>query len=50
MVHPIVLGNGTKRLFNSVSRRTLTLIDSVSFPTGVMVNTYHPAAQPDADG
>jgi hypothetical protein len=44
----LVLGNGTKRLFNNVPRRTLTLVDTVAFPTGVMVNTYHPSA-PDAE-
>jgi dihydrofolate reductase len=44
MVYPIVLGNGTKRLFNNVPRRTFTLVDTVAFPTGVMVNTYHPSA------
>jgi len=43
MIHPIVLGDGTKRLFENVSRRTLTLIDSVSFPSGVVVLTYQPA-------
>ena len=43
MVHPIVLGDGTKRLLNGVSRRALTLIDSLIFPTGVVVLTYRPA-------
>ncbi|MEO8897303.1 MAG: dihydrofolate reductase family protein [Candidatus Dormibacter sp.] len=43
MIHPIVLGDGTKRLFSTVPRRTLTLVDTVAFPTGVIVNTYHPA-------
>lgn len=47
MVHPIVLGDGTKRLFASVPRRTLRLVDTVAFPTGVVVLTYRPAA-PDA--
>jgi len=45
MVHPIVLGDGAKRLFNGVPRRTLTLVDSLTFPTGVVVLTYHPATQ-----
>src|ERR1700693_5342349 len=48
MVYPFLLGNGTKRLFNTVPRRTLTLVNTVAFPTGVMVNTYHPSA-PAAD-
>jgi dihydrofolate reductase len=43
MIHPIMLGGGTKRLFNNVPRRTFTLVGTVSFPTGVVVNTYHPA-------
>jgi dihydrofolate reductase len=43
MIHPIILGSGTKRLFASAPRRTLRLVDSVTFPTGVVVQTYHPA-------
>jgi riboflavin biosynthesis pyrimidine reductase len=42
MIHPIVLGDRTKKLFSRVPRRSFTLVDSVSFPTGVVVNTYHP--------
>ena len=44
MVVPIVLGNGTKRLFNGVPQRTFTLVESLTLPKGVVVNTYHPAA------
>jgi hypothetical protein len=43
MVYPIVLGDGTKRLFNGVPRRTFMLVESATFPNGVLVNTYHPA-------
>ena len=43
MIHPIVLGNGTKRLFTNVPERRFSLVDTVSFPTGVVVHTYHPA-------
>jgi dihydrofolate reductase len=43
MIYPIMLGDGTKRLFNSVPRRTLKLVDTVAFPTGVVINTYRPA-------
>jgi dihydrofolate reductase len=43
MVHPIVLGSGTKRLFASAPRRTFTFVDSMTFPTGVVVQTYRPA-------
>lgn len=46
MIHPIILGDGTKRLFDHVPRRTLKLVDSVTFPTGVVVHTYHPAPEP----
>ncbi|HEY6781622.1 MAG TPA: dihydrofolate reductase family protein [Candidatus Dormibacteraeota bacterium] len=45
MVYPLILGDGTKRLFNGVPRRTFTLVETLRFPTGVVVNTYHPAAQ-----
>ena len=43
MIHPIVLGNGEKRLFAGAPRRTLRLMETVTFPTGVVVATYHPA-------
>jgi dihydrofolate reductase len=46
MIHPLILGTGTKRLFATAPRRTLTLVDSVRFPTGVVVQTYHPAPAP----
>jgi dihydrofolate reductase len=45
MVYPLILGDGSKRLFNGVPRRTLALVETLRFPTGVVVNTYHPAAQ-----
>ena len=44
MVVPIVLGNGTKRLFNGVPQRTFMLVESLTLPKGVVINTYHPAA------
>jgi dihydrofolate reductase len=46
MICPIVLGDGTKRLFNNVPRRTFALVGSESFPKGVVVSTYHPAPAP----
>ncbi len=46
MIYPIVLGDGAKRLFNGVSRRTFTLVDLLPLPNGVVVNTYQPAAAP----
>jgi dihydrofolate reductase len=40
---PVVLGEG-KRLFeNGVPPRRLTLVETTSTPSGVLVNTYHPA-------
>jgi len=50
MVHPVVLGQGSKRLFTGVPRRTLALVSSVTFPTGVVVLTYHPAPASPAGG
>ncbi len=43
MIHPIVLGAGSKRLFEGVPTRTPKLVESITFPTGVIVLTYHPA-------
>jgi dihydrofolate reductase len=41
-IFPVVLGEG-KRLFeNGVPPRGLTLVDTRSTPSGVLVNTYHP--------
>ena len=48
MVHPLVLGGGERRLFRHAPKRTLELVDSVAFPTGVVVLTYRPAAVPAA--
>lgn len=52
MIHPIILGtgSGTKRLFATVPRRTFTFADSVRFPTGVVVQMYHPAPPPAGQG
>jgi dihydrofolate reductase len=44
MVHPIVLGDGSKRLFAGAPRRTLALTDTLALPNGVVVNTYRPTA------
>ncbi len=42
-VIPVVLGEG-KRLFeNGVPPRALTLVETRSTPSGVLLNTYHPA-------
>jgi dihydrofolate reductase len=49
MVHPIVLGDGTKRLFDGAPRRTLALVDGLALPNGVVLNTYRPAAAAAGD-
>lgn len=42
-VFPVVLGKG-KRLFeNGVPPRGLTLVETGRTPSGVLINTYHPA-------
>ena len=43
MVDPLVLGGGEKRLFRHAPKRTLELVDTLTFPTGVVVLTYRPA-------
>ena len=43
MVHPIVLGDGTRRLFANVPRRSFTFVETLALPNGVVVNTYLPA-------
>ncbi|HEX4578454.1 MAG TPA: dihydrofolate reductase family protein [Candidatus Dormibacteraeota bacterium] len=48
MIYPIVFSTGTKRLFATVPKSTFTLVDTLRFPTGVVVNTYHPAPPPPA--
>ncbi|GAB3874451.1 dihydrofolate reductase family protein [Kibdelosporangium lantanae] len=40
MVHPIVLGDGELRLFAKSPRRTLTLVRSESWSSGIVLNTY----------
>lgn len=44
LIHPILLGDGTKRLFDAVPRRTLELVESATLPNGVVLNTYRRAA------
>lgn len=43
MLHPIVLGSG-KRLFrDGIDTKTLKLVDTKTFSTGIVVLTYEPA-------
>lgn len=49
MVHPVVIGRGT-RLFDEESNKTaLQLVDHVTFDSGVVILTYH-LAQKKAGG
>ena len=45
MIHPIILGGGTKRLFGGAPRATLKLVDTLAFPSGVVINTYRPVVE-----
>jgi hypothetical protein len=44
MVHPVVLGSG-KRLFDDTveTMKVLKLADSKTFPSGIVLLSYHPA-------
>ncbi|HLY13767.1 MAG TPA: dihydrofolate reductase family protein [Candidatus Limnocylindrales bacterium] len=44
MVYPLVLGDGTKRLFTTVRNQAFELTASLGLPNGVMVLTYRRAA------
>jgi dihydrofolate reductase len=49
IVHPIVLGSG-KRLFEDEGyRKTLELVDSKTFVTGVLYLTYQPAQEKEGE-
>jgi dihydrofolate reductase len=41
MVYPLVLGDGTKRLFTTVKNRSFSLTGTLDLPKGVVVMTYH---------
>ena len=48
MIHPVVVGKG-KRLFREgVDMTALRLVDTRTFPSGVLVLTYHPAEKEGA--
>lgn len=42
MIHPIILGKGA-RLFEADSAKVLTLVETRSFPSGVVIAEYEPA-------
>jgi dihydrofolate reductase len=43
MIHPLVLGSGSRLFRNGNERRPLTLVDSTTTTTGVLLATYRPA-------
>jgi dihydrofolate reductase len=47
LVYPVVLGKG-KRLFKDGSNKTLKLVDSKTFSSGVVALTYGPVEQEEA--
>jgi dihydrofolate reductase len=43
MIHPLVLGSGLRLFRDGSERRPLTLVDSTTTTTGVLIATYQPA-------
>jgi dihydrofolate reductase len=48
LIHPVVLGNGTRLFAEGVAPTALTLIDTTSTSRGVAVHVYQPAGTPTA--
>lgn len=44
MVFPVVIGGGHRTLPDPRQRHALQLVDTRSFPTGVVVHAYHRAS------
>ena len=44
MIFPVVLGSGRKLFPETLEKTVLSLAETQTFPSGVVVNTYHPAA------
>ena len=44
MVFPVVLGSGARLFPDSPDKRTLKLVETKTFATGVVVHHYRPAA------
>ena len=42
MIHPVVLGSGAKLFRDDNEKRPLTLVDSATSGTGVVMGTYRP--------
>jgi dihydrofolate reductase len=45
MIFPVILGGGRRLFPDSPRKITLNLADMQKFASGVVVNTYHPAAK-----
>lgn len=43
MIHPVVLGSGTRLFRSEGPKRPMTLVDSITTTTGVVIATYRPA-------
>jgi dihydrofolate reductase len=43
MIHPVVLGSGARLFRDGNAKRSLTLVDSKTTTTGVLLTTYRPA-------
>lgn len=43
MIHPVVLGNGLRLFDDGVQTPPMTLVDSVTTTTGVIIATYRSA-------
>jgi dihydrofolate reductase len=48
MVFPVVVGNGQKLFEGGVANKPLKLVDTQTFPTGVVVLTYEPQREEGA--
>jgi dihydrofolate reductase len=48
MIHPLVLGDGQRRLFTTVRNRSFSLVDTLPLPNGVVVMTYRLLPGPDS--
>lgn len=43
MIHPVVVGSGARLFREGKEKRPLTLVDSITTTTGVLIATYRPA-------
>lgn len=50
MVHPVVVGKGKRLFADEGTLKTMRLVETRTFPTGVIVQTYHRAPKDPAAG